>query len=1500
MPVSLAAALLTVLAMGDTRVEACCYGAPPPSECDLLVGAPLTVEIRDYEGGSVTTPIHIRERCPNADPPRTASQWALSLGLQVSYDDRDNQKDTWYTTDTPIGQECVWTEHEETTETGGGPVDIQWSFAGSAIDETTPGSYTLEVLATEASPECTCVPTVPGTCWTKDPDATDTVVVVVDPAPGCAVTMENAVACAGSSDWAYLTITNTGDEYGTYRWRIKQTSGNPDWFWLCHYIFSWGGCSGCGIEDWESLGFQACGGATLSPGQSEQFGIIVFMEPQAPVGATATFEVEVFDQACNLSCQATATATVVRTDLSYPGLAEEDEMTSPGGLLCVNKDDDNGDGVQDYCQAGPIVDENDLVPISLSAGFTPDDPANAYWSLCGYYGYYFAVWHSPDKSGDPIPNCYPIPWSLYNGIPSTLFIEGLFSGRGEVTLLVHDGDGPHCEDMITITVVDADLRFGLSEAEEENEPGVYIPVNDDFDEEDDDEDRISLEPTHVTCEEGSTVQVVTQDMHSFQVVIGPGDDTFLEQITAHLVGDRAKLRIFAVNPLCDTECPDTGEYTCWKEIGADYNLAAGLLHSTGEIHGWHLWAEGIEPGRVTMELEVSGENVLCPDKAVATVVKVDVDVDSDNDGTLNRSQAEDNQELTPPGVIVVLNNNDDDEDGITDWADGYDLIAGNADDDINPNENDFVELVVEISEPVDPEVAYLRFTYSSMDPATPPQGSSGGSLVRIWKKPGNVARDKRSALDGGDWVAPGEYTDLKKLSSDGCQAERVMHFWLEGVATGHSRIIRVELDPDGPGQRGAYVHEDSVRFRVVPVDLDVDTNRNGIITDDEDDDIDEHRWSHSRGAIVLANCDDDNKVSGTSTQIGAYVLEDSSQSWFPNQWQNGFVSISQPGPWQGFWAVVTGNDSSGLALEGWQPTGHGIPPSGLGYRLSDLRDAATDWVDGPNDSEDMAQIVIRPMGELPAGWSVELRRTPAAAAFMRVWVDEDLDGDHHLDGDEDLNGNGLLDPDEDQDGDGSLDREEDLNGNGSLDTHEDFNNNGILDTGEDLNGNGRLDYIGACVLGPQNCTYCDGHDYATITSLAVHGGILYVEALSFPTIEFSPPELPLVMCLIRANVQEVACDRVRLRVAPWLMLDHTRAAEQVMAVHVHAGVQYEDNEPFLTALEDAAGPIRRINGRAYDQDRWIQDQIEIGYTQAPYKSFHVVLNSPRNRGPGLRAFGYHELLGPDFGYIKLPGPPNDTHASFGNLELSPPVTVNGAVYPLGRIVHGTMPTAITDFLQAQEIQSPVEVNTSFLRVGHVDEIFSFIPGAGSQGFRVAVASPQRALDIMQLMIAQGHGTSPLATPPNPPSEELETIAFLLGPNAPAEMNQAYNLTIEANISSSRTTLQIGLGLDPATDYLWVPVWFEKFGAATAYSAGLVNGLYPLLTAFVPPMTHGPSEQPGGPSRFEQDMNSEFQAAGLWPPAYVPDWHWYHHWRGEVHCGTNSVRQMPVTYWWGSP
>ncbi len=144
--------------------------------------------------------------------------------------------------------------------------------------------------------------------------------------------------------------------------------------------------------------------------------------------------------------------------------------------------------------------------------------------------------------------------------------------------------------------------------------------------------------------------------------------------------------------------------------------------------------------------------------------------------------------------------------------------------------------------------------------------------------------------------------------------------------------------------------------------------------------------------------------------------------------------------------------------------------------------------------------------------------------------------------------------------------------------------------------------------------------------------------------------------------------------------------------------------------------------------------MEIGFSATASHALHVVLRVPV-QGP-LREYA-RELLDVDVGVVDpapevLAGHRGGRFDQGGDIECSPPVRG----YPFGRIITAKSAAGETNhllpFLRGQVVQLPIEIDTSWLTVGHVDEIVSFLPVASSPvGFKVIVASPavaQLALD----------------------------------------------------------------------------------------------------------------------------------------------------------------------------
>lgn len=422
-------------------------------------------------------------------------------------------------------------------------------------------------------------------------------------------------------------------------------------------------------------------------------------------------------------------------------------------------------------------------------------------------------------------------------------------------------------------------------------------------------------------------------------------------------------------------------------------------------------------------------------------------------------------------------------------------------------------------------------------------------------------------------------------------------------------------------------------------------------------------------------------------------------------------------------------------------------------------------------------------------------------------------------------------------------------------------------------------------------------DIYTIPDI-LSGDLLYrMEALSYADTGFNPALFNISLRLLDAGSNELYRDEVQVRVAPFTLHSNLDAVTTLYVVHESGNAASDTFVAALTPMVTAAGAtLVEIDAASYlsstgDVDQWAQDQFEIGYSEPGGNPFSVVLKSPRVGG--LHTYPRNELLGPDFGFVER-GVGYNSLDSFGNLECSPRVTVGTTEYPLGRIIYGGdttpggtgrhMNNDVVEFLEAQYVQEPLEVYTDWLYVGHVDEIISFVPfpgaGVGDKNFKVLIASPRLAIDILEAQPDHSVVITPLG----------ETFADILA-------DWRYENTVyQANIDIVREQLRIGLNLTDPDDFIEIPVYFREIGGrAIALLPNMVNlisinGHLIVAEPFVDP--------------FKNEFNTRLNAVGFVTPPnpganihYIDDWDYYHFLHGEVHCGTNTRRTPPTGYYW---
>lgn len=420
-------------------------------------------------------------------------------------------------------------------------------------------------------------------------------------------------------------------------------------------------------------------------------------------------------------------------------------------------------------------------------------------------------------------------------------------------------------------------------------------------------------------------------------------------------------------------------------------------------------------------------------------------------------------------------------------------------------------------------------------------------------------------------------------------------------------------------------------------------------------------------------------------------------------------------------------------------------------------------------------------------------------------------------------------------------------------------------------------------------------------SLGGAGARCFLEAHEYPGPFFEG--LLTLELQLRQGGHTVGSDRAVLRVAPWIMTPNTLPPAEVYVCDTGP-----TNEEFLLGLKEACGeagvPLRVLAPDAHSGDRWIQDELEFGFSASPTHTLTVVCDSPRDRG--LRDWAKAQL-GADLGHFQLGGTTENSLDAFGNLEVSPPVTVRGRHYPYGRIVFGgraygeygetarQMMPELRRFFHAQKVQAPIELYTDWLRVGHVDEVVNFVPAPTAHGFQVLLASPRKAQGIVERLHREGHGDAMLFRGLRRGDRDDGAFAEITVSDLRAQTAfWSANADFQASMDLNREILLAELGITEA-EIVEVPVLFWRpgpDGRTAAFFPDMVNHLV-LGDVSVVPRPYGPEVD--GVDAFAQSLVEAMPHRRV---RFVDDWYAYHEMLGEVHCGTN-VRRVPPpgVRWW---
>jgi protein-arginine deiminase len=388
-----------------------------------------------------------------------------------------------------------------------------------------------------------------------------------------------------------------------------------------------------------------------------------------------------------------------------------------------------------------------------------------------------------------------------------------------------------------------------------------------------------------------------------------------------------------------------------------------------------------------------------------------------------------------------------------------------------------------------------------------------------------------------------------------------------------------------------------------------------------------------------------------------------------------------------------------------------------------------------------------------------------------------------------------------------------------------------------------------------------------------------------------------VAVTIKSPAGEIKSDTVRLKVAPFILLSNLNRG-----IALYAREFPGRNEAFIKSLSElvpraGAELVVVPAGEPYSpRCIWLQDTLEIGYSEMPGQRMNVVLKA--NRGRSLDNYPGDGLLGPDFGWIQV-GTFREKYGQgrggngwldwYGNLEVTPPLPE----YPLGRIYYGHNPDGpkeaslnpeIVGMLEAQGIQAPaLKLDTGWLLIKHVDEMISFLPsGNPEHPYKVLVVDTEGMLALLEKWVKDGLGEVPVL---DLYSKKATVSSFAKNKDL-IELNKSLQKErIEPNID----LLKSELGLREE-DFIRVPSLFDKYGVSIVpnmVNSTILNG-HILIVAPNGPLIDGKDQ-------LEEEMRKLLSGLPLEP--HFIDARQYHKWGGEVHCATNVRREGFPKPWW---
>ncbi|MDD3147809.1 MAG: protein-arginine deiminase family protein [Candidatus Riflebacteria bacterium] len=324
--------------------------------------------------------------------------------------------------------------------------------------------------------------------------------------------------------------------------------------------------------------------------------------------------------------------------------------------------------------------------------------------------------------------------------------------------------------------------------------------------------------------------------------------------------------------------------------------------------------------------------------------------------------------------------------------------------------------------------------------------------------------------------------------------------------------------------------------------------------------------------------------------------------------------------------------------------------------------------------------------------------------------------------------------------------------------------------------------------------------------------------------------------------------------------------------------------PSLGISDADAKAYVEVNSQFSSSDIWMQDCMELCSAELKNgKLVPAVFDSNRGRGLGRLPGVLSQMW--DLVYFKNPSN-SQSHGDYGgNLEVTPFDDI--------LVVGDTITAPCKKFMEDNGYKGRMFLgNTKWLTVGHIDEYLSFIPTPWAPGgYSIVRADTAYALDLIK-----NAPDSELAKISNYDRNFLLKVKALLNeqmkdPNAGRgtsegdfiALNYAINDIIEDAVGRLKQFIKTTTKEEREFEEVAWPSLFEGSGTTNprgchAFLPGVVN-LLVVRDHLIVPATHIPG--------FDKAIEARLKAQGN--KVHFIDDTPYHTSMGEIHCGTNVLR-----------